>query len=298
MNHFVQRMLGHYLQDETEEGADLPGASDEVEQEEEVKEEEPEQEEEDEGEVIVTLGDTPVSEPVEEEKSAPQWVKDLRKQHREAQKRVRELEQQVAAAKAPAAPAAVEVGPKPTLEGCDYDSDKFEADLIAWQDRKRKADQIVEDQQRAQKEAEDAWQAKLSSYAAQKTALKLPDYEDAEATISGLMDVTQQGVILSGADNPALVIYALGKNEAKAKELAAIKDPVKFAFAVAKLETQVKMSKKTSDKPAPEKTISGTAPKSGAIDSTLERLRADAEKTGDMSKVLAYKRQQKAKERA
>lgn len=287
-------MLGHYLQDETEEGADLGGTADqEAEKEDGGEEEGPEEDQEEgDGEVIVTLGDEPVSEPDPEEKAAPQWVKDLRKKSREDAKRIRELEQQVSAAKAPAAKAP-EVGAKPTLEGCDYDADKFEADLIAWQDRKRQADQAANDQRRHEEEAQQAWQDRLNNYSAQKGKLKLPDYEDAELAIQEALNVTQQGIIISGADNPALVVYALGKNPAKAKELADIKDPVKFAFAVAKLETQVKMQKK--DKPAPERTVSGTAPKSGAIDSTLDRLRADAEKSGDYSKVHAYKRQQKAK---
>ena len=102
MNHFVHRMLGHYLLNEIEEGADLSGAQDEQEDEKDEQEAEQEEPEDDEGDLIVTLGDEPVSEPAEEEKSAPQWVKDLRKQRREDQKRIRELEQQVAAAKAAA----------------------------------------------------------------------------------------------------------------------------------------------------------------------------------------------------
>jgi hypothetical protein len=48
--------------------------------------------------------------------------------------------------------------------------------------------------------------------------------------------------MLQGADNPALVVYALGKNPKKAKELSEIKDPVKFAFAVAKLEKELKVT--------------------------------------------------------
>ena len=47
--------------------------------------------------------------------------------------------------------------------------------------------------------------------------------------------------------------------------------------------------------PPPEKRISGGVPGvSGALDDTLERLRAEAEKTGNYSKVMAYKRQMKA----
>ena len=105
------------------------------------------------------------------------------------------------------------------------------------------------------------------------------------------LNITQQGIVLQGAENPALVVYALGKNPSKAKELSSITDPVKFAFAVSKLESQLKVSNRKSA-PPPEKVLSGTG-RASAVDSTLERLRADAEKTGDYTKVTAYKRQKK-----
>jgi hypothetical protein len=92
-------------------------------------------------------------------------------------------------------------------------------------------------------------------------------------------------------DNPALVIYALGKNPAKAKELAAVTSLSRFAVLAGRLETEVKTSKRAS-KPQPETSITGLAP--GGItgsDATLERLRAEAMRTGDLSKVTAYKRQ-------
>jgi len=109
-----------------------------------------------------------------------------------------------------------------------------------------------------------------------------------------MLNVTQQGVVIQGAENPALVIYALGKNPKKAKELASIADPVKFAFAIAKLETQLKVTGKRTP-PPPEKTVGGgTAPIRGAVDSNLERLREDAARTGDYSKVYAYKKQKRA----
>jgi hypothetical protein len=89
------------------------------------------------------------------------------------------------------------------------------------------------------------------------------------------------------------VIYALGKNLKKAKELSEITDPVKFAFAVAKLEKDLKVTNRKAA-PPPEKIVSGTGRSSGAVDSTLERLRAEAEKTGNMTKVIQYKAQKRA----
>ena len=110
-----------------------------------------------------------------------------------------------------------------------------------------------------------------------------------------LLSTTQQGIILQGAENPALVIYALGKNPAKLKEMAAITDPVKYAFAVSKLETQLKVTQRKA--PPPERTVQGTGRVSGTVDSTLERLRADAERTGDYTKVVQYRKQLKQKQK-
>jgi hypothetical protein len=138
-----------------------------------------------------------------------------------------------------------------------------------------------------------AWQSKLDGYGKAKAELRVKDYEDAEAVAQELFSITQQGVVLQGADNPALVIYALGKNPKKAKELSDIKDPVKFAFAVAKLEKELKVTNR-KQAPAPERVVTGTGRSSGAVDSQLERLREEAARTGNMSKVVAYKRQKKA----
>lgn len=237
--------------------------------------------------VVVTIGEE--SPPQEEVERAPEWVRELRKSNREKDRQIRELQDQVKTAK-PAAQA-VEVGEEPTLEGSDYDEAKFKADWKAW--NKRQADQ-AEQERKKQADAEagqKAWQAKLDAYGKLKSDLKVRDFEEVEAVAQDTFSVTQQGIIVSGAENPAVVIYALGKNPKKAKELASITDPVKFAFAVAKLETQMKVTpRKTA--PLPESTVRGNARVSAGIDSTLDRLRAEADRTGDRTKVAAYMRQQ------
>jgi hypothetical protein len=92
---------------------------------------------------------------------------------------------------------------------------------------------------------------------------------------------------------PALVVYALGKNPEKAKELSEIKDPVKFAFAVAKLEKDLKVTNRKASTRTRENRVRNW-PLSGAVDSTLERLREDAARTGNMTKVIAYKAQKRS----
>jgi hypothetical protein len=240
-------------------------------------------------EVIVSIGEE--SPPQEEKTHAPEWVRELRKANREKEKRIRELEQKLQST-AQTENKPVELGRKPRLEDHDYDSDRYEAALEQWYERKRQTEAQAEQARQAEQAQRDAWAARLDAYGKAKAELKVRDFEDAEALAQEIFDVTQQGIVVQGADNPALVIYALGKNPAKAKEIASIKDPVKFAFAVAKLEKELKVTQRKAA-PPPEKTISGTARVSGAVDSTLERLRAEALKTGDMTKVMAYKRQKR-----
>jgi hypothetical protein len=256
----------------------------EAEQQEEQAAPEPEPEE-----ITVMIGDEPVEEEVQ---PAPEWVRDLRKKNREDQKRIRELEARLAQQQAPQTSAAP--GKKPELEDFDYDTTKYEASLADWFDKKRRYDDQLAQSKRQEEEAQEAWQNKLESYAQSRTSLKVKDFEDAESTVAEMLNVTQQGVVIQGAENPALVIYALGKNPKKAKELASIADPVKFAFAIAKLETQLKVTGKRTP-PPPEKTVGGgTAPIRGAVDSNLDRLREEAARTGDYSKVYAYKKQKRA----
>lgn len=242
--------------------------------------------------VVVTIGEEPP--PTEDDQNhAPEWVRELRKANREDKKRIRELEEQLRAAKGDDGHKPVTLGPKPTLETFDYDAEKYEEALASWYEQKR----VVEEQKakaKAETEAQEKeWQAKLESYGKAKASLKVKDFEDAEVNVQELLSSTQQGIILQGAENSALVIYALGKNPAKLKELAAITDPVKYAFAVSKLETQLKVTQRKA--PPPERTVRGTGSMSGAVDSTLERLRTEAEKTGDYTKVVQYRKQLKAK---
>lgn len=241
----------------------------------------------DEDEVIVSIGDeSPDPEVEQQSQPAPQWVKDLRKAHRDLQRQHRELQQKLQTAEPQRKAQAV--GAKPKLEDHDYDAEAFEKALESWYDRKRAADVESEKARRAEEEQAKAWQDKLDGYGKAKAALKVRDYEDAEAVAQETFSEVQQGIMLQGADNPALVVYALGKNAKKAKELAAIQDPVRFAFAVAKLEKELKVTTRKPP-PAPEPVVKGTG-RASSVDSQLDRLRAEALKTGDMSKVMAYKR--------
>jgi hypothetical protein len=238
------------------------------------------------GDLIVTIGEEAPPPEEDETAAAPEWVRNLRKEHREAKRRIKELESKL---QAPAAEKPTEAGPRPTLQDCDYDEERHTDAVLQWAERKRKADDEAA-AKRAEQEAQDkAWQDRVQSYQGAKASLKARDFDDAEEAVKETLSMTQQGIILQGAINPALLVYALGKNPAKVKELAAIKDPVQFAFAISKLEDKVKA---TTRKPAsnPEPSLTGNSRPGGVADDRLNKLREAAERSGDWSDYFAAKR--------
>lgn len=259
----------------------------------ETEQQEVEQVEDD--EVVVSIGDEKTDDDETETEQAPSWVKDLRKKNREDQRKIRELEEKLAKVNAPPVEQKTVIGKKPTMsdDDIDYDADKFEAALLEWNEQKRKVEQEQQAEIAKQEEQKKSWQARLDGYESAKKELKVKDFDEAEDVVRSSFDVTQQGIIVQGADNAALVVLALGKNSKKTAELAAIKDPIKFAFAIAKLETQLKVTNRKAP-PPPEQKVAKSGNPSTALDNTLEKLRAEAEKTGDYSKVMAYKRSKKA----
>ena len=243
-------------------------------------------------EVVVSIGEEepPAS---EEEKAAPKWVKDLRQRQKELARENAELKAKLGTGQ-PGATQAPKLREKPKLADHDYDEDKHAADLDKWYAEQREVEAHEARQQAAVEARNKAAKAVHENYAASKTALKVKDFQDAEDEVVAVFDQVQQSIVMAGASNPGAMVYALGKNPKKLQELASIKDPVKFAVAVGKLETEVKVTKRSgSNKPAPETTVrsGGSVSTSKA---TLERLEAEAERTGDRSKVIAYKRQQRA----
>lgn len=244
----------------------------------------------------IVVGDEKPEEQDEDDfhgKPAPKWVKELRREKKESDRRIKELEAKLNEKEKPEA---IELGEKPKLEDFGYDEDNPEyiEALEKWVDRKFQLKEQERKKQEEQEKAQKVWQDKLNSYETKKTAIKskVRDFDEAEELARDALSQTQQGILIHAAEKPELLIYHLGKNPQKAKELAAITDPIQFAFAAAKIDAQIKM---TARKPStsPERKPSGSAALSGSVDNTLAKLRADAEKSGDYTKVNEYKRKLK-----
>ena len=243
-------------------------------------------------EFVITVGDEDPKPSEDDEfngKPAPTWVKDLRKQSREDKKRIKELEAQLQKSQPTEKP--IEIGVKPKLSDFDYDEDKFEQAVEQWHERKRQVEQQQESQRAEEEKAQQAWQQKMQIYEErrQSVAAKVRDFEEVEEAAKDKLSPTQQGILIHAADNPELIMYHLGKNLAKAKELSEITDPIQFAFAAAKLDAQMKIQTR---KPAtqPERKPSGSGSLNGVVDKKLAQLEAEAERTGDRTELIKYKK--------
>lgn len=222
----------------------------------------------------------------ESTEAAPAWAKELRRINREKDRELRELRAKVAGSVKVEAPT---LGPRPTLDDPDveFDEGKFATKLENWIEQKR---QVEGKQKQAQDEAQkqtEGWNNKIKAYATERETLKGEAFEEAEAAVVSTLSEIQQGIIIQATTSPAKMVHALGMSPKKLAELAAITDPVRFAVEIGKLEVKMgSIGKRTP--PNPETPITGTT--RATSDSVLERLRAEAERTGDNSKVIAYKR--------
>jgi hypothetical protein len=165
----------------------------------------------------------------------------------------------------------------------------FERRLDAWKERKAVADRQAAEAREAEAKRQEYFNSKFETYTARKkeVAGKIRDFNDVEETVLHALDDTQRGVVLAHAKDPALLLYAIGKDEKRLQELAKLSDPVEFIFAVARMETQMRtQSRKPSS--APEKSVKGSASTTGS-DKRLDQLYDEAARTGDLTKVRQYK---------
>lgn len=226
---------------------------------------------------------TVVIEGEEDEDEGSDGIRRLREAHKEQRRRIKELEEQVKA-QTPAQ----ELGPKPTLEGCDYDPAQFEAELTEWNERKREVDAKEAERAARAQEEHGRYMKRLEAYNASKAKLGAKDFDAAEEAVLEDFSVQQQSIIVAHSDRPELLVYALGKNAKARARLAATTDLISFAYELAKLEKGMTVT--GVKKAQPEKRVSGGAgvPQTGAR--KLDQLKATAEKTGDYTAYFAAKR--------
>lgn len=214
--------------------------------------------------------------------------KRLRNEIRDRDRAIATLSRRAAEAEEKARPAPVELGPRPTLEECDYDEEEHGRRIDEWVERKIAAQSA----QTQPTSAEDEAKQDVAKYEASITKLRYADAPDITSEVRSALNPQQEFIIASVTSDPGLVLYALGKNPSKLRELVEVRNPAKFIAKVALMEANMRIGKRQP--PAVERIpVGDAAPKTDAKD--LARLQKDAERTGDYTAVLAHKRAMREK---
>jgi hypothetical protein len=248
------------------------------ESEEQPDEENPEVNDEDEQPSVSFEGEEP-AEPEPENSVIRQIRAELKEERR------RRIEAEKASAPKP-----IEIGEKPTMASCEFDEERYEAELDAYKERKAAADRQTETQAEQSRKANEAWQQDLAVFEGKKAGLEFEDRDEAIETVTASLPTQWHlPAIVKAAQDPALFLYALSKSPAKQAELFKIEDPIKLAAAVARMEGAVKVTKGRKA-PEPDRPLTGSGRMPSGPDKELEKLEKKALTSGDRTELIAYKK--------
>lgn len=210
------------------------------------------------------------------------------KKRKEAERRLADLEERTK----PAEQAAPEIGARPKLADFDYDEDAHEAAVERWYGQKRAREAFEAKQQATQEDMAKQQQQVVADYQAKVAALPVDKakYQAAESEVVASLSPMQQAVLLK-SPVAERVVMAIGNSPTHLEKLAKLNDPIALAMEIGRLETQLTTTKQKKSAPPPDRPMTGAG--AGPADSALERLEAEAERTGDRSKVVAYKVQKR-----
>ena len=295
------------IETEAEEETKLP----EGEQPEGGETEQPATDEQDEEFDIVLDGE---EEPAPQPSTIPKRVKkllerntalqsDLETSNTQAQNNAQEIErlhQELAQSRQPAQSTGMPM--PPTEESVDYDPEKlrvaqaqYQADFQAWLASQQ--NQVIESkaQQAAQEERVKQENQALEAHYERADKLKVPDYDANEEQAVAIMGKSIVKGIASVMSNSAMVINYLGKNPAKAQEIALLDktNPQKGIEKLWELNFNLKsVPRKKSVAPDPEVSIEGGEAPMPA--SKLQKKYDAAADKGDISTLRKIKKEAKA----
>jgi hypothetical protein len=214
-------------------------------------------------------------------------IRDLRKRERDLVRANREMARKLGEQNKPQP---VEIGPKPTLASCDYDEDRFEADLDHWKALKAQADRADQQYQEQRQAEAQTWQGVKQAYEADKASLKVSGYADAEDEVFAALPEQHQALLMKSGKAAPLVV-ALSRNPEKLQELSEM-NLADAAMMIGELRGKLQM--KTRPSTNPERRVTGNAGFSGGSDKQLAKLKAKAEQSGDFTEYFAAKRKASA----
>jgi hypothetical protein len=181
-------------------------------------------------------------------------------------------------------------GPRPTREQFDYDDDQYDKAIddwnaTVWQSKQQEAaPQAVTNLQREFEEDVKRFETGVATLA----------YDDGKETVESVyvsFTQAQQTAFVQAVKDPAKLAYALGRNPEKLAELAGRENLAKFIAEAARLEANMAPRKRAAlDTP-----VKGNAsPSVASSDKTLARLEKEAERTGDRTELIRFRRSKAA----
>ena len=208
---------------------------------------------------------------------APEWVKEVRKENRELKRQLKQRESQHAEQQQA-------LREKPTLDAHDYDSDAYEQDYAEWLSEKSQHEAKVQAEQQKYQHYDERYKSSVDAVRA-----KVADYDEIEQSIVDTVPPQRQALIKMLVDDPAKMVVALGKSPAQLEKLAGL-DDIQFAKQIVLMEQQMSSNSKSRNPNKPKPKTHELEGAAGGTDTKLAKLEAEAAKTGDRSKVIAYKR--------
>lgn len=236
---------------------------------------------------LIGFGDSEAAPASEEETST---IRQMRDRMREQARRIAELEKQTV-------PQQAEVqhpGKEPELSDFEYDEEKYRAGvrdydrkLAAWEAHQAEA---TERQEREHKEI----QSQVQAYQTRKAELRVPDFDIAESSVMTALPQQHQALLMRSGKGAEMVV-ALHRNPAKLEELAKL-NLVDAAMMVGELRSKVTMTSRRKPSVQPDTPLRGNTNLSvPSTDRELARLEKEADRTGDRSKLIAYRKQLREK---
>jgi hypothetical protein len=176
-----------------------------------------------------------------------------------------------------------------------FDNSVIKSDLRKEFAETAKQNVVTENQTRKSKQRDQ----KLEEHYGRVAGMKAKDYFEVEDQAIEYMGEETVKEIIENFDDPHILLYYLGANKGEAEELVdTIKsNPIRGTAAIGRLQSELMVKPKSKKIPNPDEDLEGGTSSGNmtADERKLDKLRAEADKTGNINKVLAFKREMKEK---
>lgn len=230
-------------------------------------------------EVTEQQDDQEHKEPEQQESSV---IREMRKQLREQQRKLKELE----STRQESQPEVKDPGEMPDIEAFDYDTDAYRAAMKQWHADKLAFDRSQETRQVEQQQIVKQYQQAKQTF--EEHGAKIAGFQEAVEDVADVLTLDQQNALLLKAPAEAhRIVLALSKNPARLAKLAAIKDPVDFGIELAELKRLAQSAPRPKSSVKPERNLKAVSASGGG---SLDALLKKAQQTGDYTAYFDAKR--------